>query len=310
MNDKVGSNEPRQLDDIIAENEAIRLEILKIELADKSKPQKDKKTIDPVLATIFVALIGFLGTTAVSVYSAKNERNLKQREFEYNLITKALEQPTKSQQISLLKFIDTLKLIKDEEIAQNLKTQLKNPNNIPSISTKAVIDSNYIPIKVDPIFKTLTGPASAIALKVALSEVNASETSDSTGGLKMIDKYFLHKNSRREFGGWGCAFVSWCYAQNTSQKPPFSYTGTFMELVYELKSKGMYVNTTKGMKAGDIYFIRPRFTGDNAIHFGGIVESINSGYFIAIHANLSNAKHPIFRQKVKISDVIGYGRIK
>ena len=89
-------------EEILNEQEQVKLNLLKEELKQKINPIVKKENINSVTATILVALIGFLGTTILSLVNSVEDKNLKQREFEYELIKKSLEQPTVEQRVDLL----------------------------------------------------------------------------------------------------------------------------------------------------------------------------------------------------------------
>ena len=107
------------------------LELRKLEIEAKLKEndnakKKSKITIDPVLATIIVALIGFLGTAIGTAVNISNQNRLEQRKFEADLIKKSLDEQTQENKIKALHLLTILKLIKDDEVKKALEELLKD----------------------------------------------------------------------------------------------------------------------------------------------------------------------------------------
>lgn len=95
-------------------------------LEEKKEPEKEKKTINPVYATVVVAIIGFLGTTIATIINNSNQHKLEQRKFESELIKKSLEEKTQDDKIKALKLLSTLHLINDNQIRNALDSFLRD----------------------------------------------------------------------------------------------------------------------------------------------------------------------------------------
>lgn len=285
-------------EELLIEQEKIKLQLLKLDLEEKKNPKKIHSKIDPVLATILVALIGFLGTTVVSVYNSVKEKEFKQKEFETDLIKKSLEQPTKEARIDLLTFINNLKLIKNKEVSSSLDSLLKNPEDIPSISVNSTPTFREDPIEVDPEFRNAKDPVSLLALKAAQKNVGVSEDDIQNNTGKNISKFMR--------GGsgipWSCSFVSWCFSQNPKGTPPFKFSHAWVLLRNELKVKKKYSTDLSKIKVGDIYFLK----SSDIPHHGGIVEKVEESSIIGIEGNIDNK---VGRKKRNFDAISGIGRI-
>lgn len=134
------------------EDKKVELQIKELELrntsleqqieAQKKEAQKSNflKKFNPVLATILVALIGFLGTTVATIINNSNTNALEQKKYEYELIKKGLEQPTEKERIKFLKTLTSLKLIDNKHMAAALDSLVKNPKSIPYVSPFSVYE--------------------------------------------------------------------------------------------------------------------------------------------------------------------------
>ena len=88
------------------------------------KPSPPRKAIDPVSATIIVAIISFIATTIGTVINNSNTHQLEQRKFETELIKKSIDQPTREDIIKSLRLLITLKLLHDDEVKNALDSFL------------------------------------------------------------------------------------------------------------------------------------------------------------------------------------------
>lgn len=282
-------------EELIIEQEKVKLQLLKLDLEEKKDPKKNQLKIDPVLATILVAMIGFLGSTVVSVYNSVQEKEFKQKEFETDLIKKSLEQPTKEARIDLLTFINKLKLIKNQEVSNSLDSLLKKPEDIPSIKVYNGPVFKEDPIEVDPEFKTAKEPISILALKAARKNIGASEDSIQNNTGKSISKFVR--------GGsgipWSCSFISWCFSQNPKGIPPFKFSHSWGQLKNELILKEKYSTDISKIKVGNIYFL-------SKISHGGIVEKVEKNSIVGIEGNIENK---VGRRIRNLKDLSGIGKI-
>lgn len=213
-------------DEIVLEQEKIKLNLLKEELKQKVNLKEKKEIVNSVTATLLVALIGFLGTTIVSLINSVREKDLKQREFEYEIIKNALGEPTEDKRLGLLKFINKMKLIKDDEVSSSLNILLEDPKNIPSISLHNITFPED-PIIVDEEFQKKDRNLSLLALDAAKKYIGVSE----------VDTKTIAKFNR---GGsnpyWSCSFICWCFSQNSNGQPPFKFTYSWRYLTKRIFS--------------------------------------------------------------------------
>jgi hypothetical protein len=244
---------------------------------DKSKPEPKK--IDPIIATIAVAIIGFIATTIGSIVNNYNVNKLESRKFEFDLIKKGLEQPTEVERVKFLTFVSKLKLIKDYDMTNALDSVIESPDEVPYLMNSQTIPdikpigSDSIKINPDATEKDYR----LGALKAARAEVGQIRDDNVTDGGPGIRKYLRGGDGH----SWAIAFVSWCYAQNISHNSPFKYAYSGASLKSELTKKGWLV--AKGSKCilrpGDIYIMDLASRG----YHGGIVDSIiNENEFIGI----------------------------
>lgn len=285
-------------EELLLEQEKIKLKLLKLELEEKKSPKRNSVKIDPVLATILVALIGFLGSTIISVFNTVNEKEFKQKEFEIDLIKKSLEEPTKERRIDLLTFVNDLKLIKNSEISNSLKSLLQNPEKIPAITVYPQSNFKNDPIEVEPEFKTSKDPISLLALKAAQKNVGVSEDSIQSNSGEKISKFI--RGGTNIF--WSCSFISWCFSQNPQGSPPFNFSYSWDLLRHELQLKNKYSVDLSKIKVGDIYFLKSQ----GISHHGGIVEKVEESSIIGIEGNIDNK---VARRKRDFSNIAGIGKI-
>ena len=75
-----------------------------------------KIKFNPVIATLLVAVIGFLATTTGTIINNANVNALEQRKFEADLIKKSIERNSREDILKSLRLLVTLKLIHDENL--------------------------------------------------------------------------------------------------------------------------------------------------------------------------------------------------
>lgn len=128
------------------ELKTIELQNRKLELEEKLLIQKsetekkdlinNKRKIDPIYATVFVAFIGFFSTTVATIVNNYNQNSLERQKFESELIKKSLEEQSVENKIKSLKLLSTLQLIKNEEVKialdKFLQDSTKAAENLPS----------------------------------------------------------------------------------------------------------------------------------------------------------------------------------
>jgi len=261
----------------------LKLKEAKFKLAESAasaaKDEAPKKTINPIIATIIVAIIGFIATTVGTIVNNSNANKLESRKFEFDLIKKGLEQPSQEERVKFLTFLSKLKLIKDYDMTKALDSVIENPNEVPYlVNTQNSIGSQPIKINANVTEKSFR----LGALVAARGEIGQREDDKLANGGPAVAKYMLGGQGV----GWQVGFISWCYSQNVSRKPPFTYAYTGVTLKQVLIKNGWWVpkGQTVTPRLGDIYlrdFGNGRFSG-------GIVDSvINTTEFIGIEGNSS-----------------------
>jgi len=280
-------------EEIQIEQERTKLALLKEELSQKTNSKNNREVFNSVNVTILVALIGFLGTTIISLVNSFEEKDLKQREFEYELIKKSLEQPTLEQRVDLLKFINKIKLIKDKQISISLDSLLENPENIPSISSNVTLGND--PIVVDKEFKNSNNRLSISALEAAKKYIGTKEID-----LETIKKF--NRGGNNPF--WSCSFVCWCFSQNSKGEAPFKFTFAWQFLKSEFVSKKVFKTDFKLIKPGDIYFIQRQ---NGIVSHGGIVEKVELNQIQGIEGNINNE---VARRTRKFEQLNGFVNIQ
>jgi hypothetical protein len=299
------SIEERQIE--LQEN---RLELERDKLKkDQEGTHKPVKKIDPITATIIVALIGFIGTTIGTVWNNRNVAELESRKFEFDLIKKGLEQPNAEERLKYLQFLSKLKLISNNDMNNALNDMASNPEEIPYISS--VSEIQYKPVGTEPIEinkDALTETNIRLgALKAARREVGTLEDKSFGNGGPAVHKYMLGGQGV----GWNTGFVSWCYSQNAKGKSPFKYCYGGAELKAELEKNGWYKASPYRPQPGDIYILQ---RGSNSYSFHvGIVDSVQADVIKGIEGNVSAQAgvmaNGVFFKTRKISDIIGYGHV-
>lgn len=83
-----------------------------------------KIKFNPVIATLLVAVIGFLATTTGTIINNANVNALEQRKFEADLIKKSIERNSREDILKSLRLLVTLKLIHDENLKNALDSFL------------------------------------------------------------------------------------------------------------------------------------------------------------------------------------------
>jgi hypothetical protein len=136
--------------------EQIKLEMLRLELAEKQKPPKKKWSITAVGATIIVALMSFIGSMAGSFLQSKYASDLERQKFEANLIINGLKDGTQDQKAQYLNFLKNINLVSDDSLvagiskytyaydtAKAINGKVKTIDSIPN--TKSAIDEVATP---------------------------------------------------------------------------------------------------------------------------------------------------------------------
>jgi hypothetical protein len=123
-----------------------REEFLAAERRKEEEAAKAKKfKLDPVLATIIAALIGFSANTVGTFVNNSNNNALEQRKFESDLIKKALDASTPEDKIKDLRLLLTLKLVHNDNLTTALDEFLKDTSQ----AIKALTGSQYTPLSTD-----------------------------------------------------------------------------------------------------------------------------------------------------------------
>ncbi|MBX9732879.1 MAG: CHAP domain-containing protein [Chitinophagaceae bacterium] len=265
---------------------------------------KSAKVLDPLITTIIVALIGFIGTTVGTIVNNSNNTALESRKFEFDLIKKGLEQPSEEERVKFLRFLSELKLISNPDMVTAIDNIIENPENVPNLSV-AVSQPGQFEIDVKSGVKEKDFRIGAIG--AARGEIGNMEDKTLGNGGPHVFKYMRGGQGY----GWACGFVSWCYSQNINQKPPFKYCYSTKQLQQIIQKKGWYKKSEGYTPVeGDIYFIG---NTDNIFHLG-IVESVNSDILTGIEGNTNDSGERngkgVFRMKRKLSSIVGYGHIK
>src|SRR6476620_2311464 len=81
-----------------------------------SPPPSQRKFLEPVTATIIVAILGFVASAITASINNANNFKLEQRKFETELIKKSLDQKNQGDIIKSLTLLTTLSLLHDEEV--------------------------------------------------------------------------------------------------------------------------------------------------------------------------------------------------
>ena len=244
-----------------------RFELEKAQIAEEGKHKKKK--IDPINATIIVALIGFFATAVGTMVNNANVNNLEARKFEFDLIKKGLEQPTESERIKFLHFISTLKLVTNHDLSKALDSAVAKPENVPNLSTVGppiTAPLGTQPIDISP---NITESDFRIgALNAARGEIGHLEDTTFINAGPYVKKYMRGGQGYE----WSVGFISWCYSQNTSHHPPFDYVYDVEALKKQLIDRGWYKKASECKpRPGDIFF--NEFGGRL---YAGIVDSVKS----------------------------------
>jgi hypothetical protein len=144
-----------------------------------------RPSIDSVLATIIIALIGFFGTTVASIVNNSNSNKLEQRKFEYELIKRGFEISDDVERIKFLKSLTTLKLVHDNEMAIALDSLVDHPEDLPQL-TQSI-----------PLAEPLVDTNSAVELTLKRTTMTDSST---IGQLSVNGKVFAYSLEDRDRG--------------------------------------------------------------------------------------------------------------
>lgn len=305
-----------ELRKILMEEKRLELETQKFELEkQQSESEKKKRKVDPILATILIAVIGFIATTVGNVVNNSDVNKLETRKFEFDLIKKGLEQPTEEERVKFLALLSRLKLVNDENMAKKLDSILQEPSQLPYLATSAASSGNVqqpggLGTEAIQINAHITESSPRLgAIAAARAEVGQREDPAAPNGGPAVQKYILGGQGY----GWSVGFVSWCYSQNKKGRPPFKYAYSLIALKEELIKNNWWVpkGTDRNLRPGDIYFIQ---LSSPVPRQCGIVDSvINKTDFIGIEGNTSvdgsMTGKVVARKHRKIEQCGGFGQL-
>ena len=114
------------------------LELKREELSlarERLKAETKRRSISPITATVFAALLGLIGTTLGVFLQGRSNTELERRKFELSLISRAFETSDQNSAANYLQFIAQTGLVEDQGLRNAIAGFVKKPDTIPSLPT-------------------------------------------------------------------------------------------------------------------------------------------------------------------------------
>jgi hypothetical protein len=97
----------------------------------------NRRSISPVTATVFAALLGVLGTTFGIFWQGRTNTQLKRRKFEYSLVQRAFEIRDQGTAANFLSFMAQTEVVEDSALRLAISKYIEKPQLIPFLPTSA-----------------------------------------------------------------------------------------------------------------------------------------------------------------------------